>query len=343
VHSVTYWTGVWDPQREALSNEVARLRATLAPGALVFSLSRGQRFDVQWRERVLKTTPRQFLLFAALAAIAERRTRVSHAIGAVDGWHLLRCLGRRPLLFTVAIDGHPLSVEFYDRVALFVAETESLALRLRSAGIADERIAVLPPGIRLDRFTPSTLPQGPPWRILFASTPSDPGEIAGRGIPLLIELARQRGDIEVRLVWRPWGDTVAAKRALEALDPPPNVTVHFGDVADMGREYAAAHIVACPFTQGFGKAAPNSVIEGLACGRPALVSAACGLAQELQEGEGGSVFRLPSGLNDALESLLTNLEPAARNARRLAQSHFDEAVWLRKYAAWYADLAKANG
>jgi len=284
-------------------------------------------------------TPRQFLLFAALSAATERFGSITHAIGAVDAWHLLRCVGRRPLLFTVAIDGEPLALEFYDRVSHFVAETDSLAQRLRAAGVGADRISVLPPGVPLGRFAVTPLPAGPPWRLLFASTPSDPAEIRERGIPLLIDLARDRRDIEVRLLWRTWGDVGRAQEALAALSPPSNVVVQFRDVPDMSQEYSAAHIVVCPFTKGFGKAAPNSIIEGLASGRPALVSDACGLAREIEEAGAGAVFALePNGIAVGLEALLSRLTDSARAARQLAECRFDEITWLRKYEAWYTHL-----
>jgi len=52
--AVTYWTGVWQPGREALSNEVQVLRDLNGGRAPVVSFSSGQRSTVSIGERVIR-------------------------------------------------------------------------------------------------------------------------------------------------------------------------------------------------------------------------------------------------------------------------------------------------
>jgi hypothetical protein len=166
-----------------------------------------------------------------------------------------------------------------------------------------------------------------------------PGEIRERGIPLLIDLARDRRDIEVRLLWRTWGDVGRAQEALAALSPPSNVVVQFRDVPDMSQEYSAAHIVVCPFTKGFGKAAPNSIIEGLASGETCTCFRRLRpCPRDRRSGRGCGVRSGAERHRRRLEALLSRLTDSARAARQLAECRFDEITWLRKYEAWYTQF-----
>src|SRR5437868_5220046 len=102
---VTYWTGIWEPHREAISSEVQALRSALQPGAPVVSFSAGQRTSHRVRDRVVRLSGRRWLLLRGVATVLERRGDISHAFGSLADWHLLRSIGRRPVLFTVVADG----------------------------------------------------------------------------------------------------------------------------------------------------------------------------------------------------------------------------------------------
>src|SRR6185295_7622410 len=103
--AVTYWTGVWQPGREALSNEVQVLRDLNGGRAPVVSFSSGQRSRVSIGERVIRLSAERWALLRAVAAAVEPRGAVTHVFGALDEWHLLRAVGRRPVVFTVALPG----------------------------------------------------------------------------------------------------------------------------------------------------------------------------------------------------------------------------------------------
>ncbi|MBI2221528.1 MAG: glycosyltransferase family 4 protein [Acidobacteria bacterium] len=334
--AVTYWTGVWDPAREAISKEVQTIRRSLSPRSTIVSFSPGQRSAVLLDAAVVRLSARRWVTLRVLAAALERLGTITHLFGPADAWHLLRAVGRRPVIFTVVAPGPPLDAELYAKVCCFVPETEQLGAALRRAGIAGDRIRVVPPGIDLTRFAPAPYPQDAPFRILFASTPSDPREIAPRGVPLLVELARQRSDIEIVLLWRQWGSGTAASRALRALKLPSNVIVMPQDVADMPAVYAGVHAVAACFTEGAGKSCPNSIVEGLACGRPAIVSPECGIAEEIRSAGAGVVApRTVTALAEQVEELRDSYRERARAARGLAVASFDVNRLLRSYQELY--------
>jgi glycosyltransferase involved in cell wall biosynthesis len=338
---VTYWTGIWQPHREALSKQVAQLRAALCPDAPVFSLSAGQ--SSSWpRGGVWRVSMDHYNGFRALAAAFERRGDVTHAFGSIDAWHFLRVLGRRPLLMTVALPGQALDPPVYRYVRRFVVETDALADVLCKGGIEADRIEVIPPGLDLEEFAPVPLPDTR-FRLVFASTPADPLEFEVRGIPLLVELARVRPDIDVVLMWRQWGPLSEAERLIASLQPPPNLILDRRDVARMSAVYQQAHATVCCFAKGFGKSAPNSVIESLACGRPALLTEDCGLARLVQrEGAGVVVPRTVEALAQGVDELRLGYDDHANRARHLALEQFDERRIIERYRDLYALLSARN-
>ena len=336
---VTYWTGVWDPGREAVSGQVEALRQSGVRGPVV-SYSRGQSSSLLLKDGVIRLSRRQYLPLRALGALVEPLGRVTHVVGGLGDWHLLRTVGRRPVLLTVAVPGGVVPSEFVDKVSLFVAESEPLRDSLVTIGVNPDRIRIVYPGIDLEKFSPSPVPSDGPFRILFASTPSCPREFQVRGIPLLADLARAVPDIEIVLLWRRWGNQQAAREALDKLHAPRNLKVIFRDSTDMAAEYRQCHAVACFYAASFGKSCPNSIIEGLACGRPALVTSTVGISNLIERaGAGIVVDRSADALVDGLVQLRDRHAELAQNARALAREHFDMRVFRERYRAIYEELA----
>jgi glycosyltransferase involved in cell wall biosynthesis len=336
---VTYWTGVWDPRREAMSKQVAALRARLSPRGPVVAYT-PQSSALVWPVRVLRLNQNRWRWLRCAALSLERRGDVTHIFGGLDAAHFLLLLGRRPILFTVAIPGEGTAAHLYGKVARFVAESRPIAAALRRAGVPDDRIEIIYPGINLARFRPQPVPTTTRFRLLFASTPADPDEIEARGIPLLVSLARRRPDIEIFTLWRRWGSLADARRRLAALDPPRNFIVEERDARDMAHVYAGAHATVCLYAAGHGKSAPNSVVEGLAAGRPALLADTCGIADLVAEaGAGVSAPRDLDALCAAVDRLRAGYDGARQRARELAERELDERVTVRRYASLYRELA----
>lgn len=337
---VSYWTGVWEPAREALSKQVSALRLHVAPRSTVVSFASGQRTAWTPKEHVVRLAGSRNLSLRALAMLLEPRGDVTHVFGAVNSWHLLRAIGRRPVVFTVALPGPPLDQQLYANVSMFVAESEPLASTLRDAGLPRDRIRVIYPGVDLSCFSPRpTLPQNP-FRLLFASSPADPAEFAARGIPLLVDVARACADVQVVLLCRRWGSRNALDRTFATLALPPNVTVTWSDVADMANVYATSHATACLYQEHFGKSCPNSVVEGLACGRPAIVADTCGVAEIItRHAAGVAVSRTKEAVLGAIEMLRADYPGYARRARSMAEDLFDIDAFCRSYARLYEQLA----
>jgi glycosyltransferase involved in cell wall biosynthesis len=246
------------------------------------------------------------------------------------------------VLLTVVIPSPAFDRTVLDKVRLFVAETQGVVDGLRREGIPAGRIELVHAGVDLSRFAPAPLPPDKPFRLVFASTPADSEEFEARGIPLLIELARHTPEVELLLLWRRWGSAEAARRALDRLRPPANVT-HVWEPHDLAAAYNRAHAVACFFADGFGKSCPNSVIEALACGRPALVADTSGIADVIREsGAGVVVDRTVEGAADGLLRLRRHLADLGRRARAVAERYFDVERTVAAYRAIYDRLATGS-
>lgn len=338
---VTYWTGTWDPAREAISKEVETLRRSVQRSAPVVSLSTGQRSSISPRERVIRLAGTRWTTFRATAALVEPLGHVTHVFGAMNAWHSLKALGRRPIILTVVIAGPALEAALYDKVTVFAAESECLADDLRRAGIGPDRIRVIYPGVDLAEYQPVTRGTRERFQVLFASAPSDAGEFEARGIPLLVELARLCPEIDVTLLWRSWGDQDAAQRAFANLNPPDNIKIEMRRGRSMASIYQEADAVACLYEPGFGKSCPNSIVEALACGVPALVSATCGIGALIAtDGAGIASTRNPADVAEAVRTLRREHSRFSTGARRLAERHFDIRQFVDTYARLYESTAE---
>ncbi len=144
------------------------------------------------------------------------------------------------------------------------------------------------------------------------------------------------------VLWRRWGDVATSLARLAERNPPDNFRIHVADQANMRAAYRAAHATVCCFKEGYGKAAPNSIIEGMASGRPALVTDTCGIADLVEEKEAGVVTaRNPDALAAGIDLLRARYEHVRRHARRLAEEQFDSARGVARYSEIYRQLASA--
>jgi glycosyltransferase involved in cell wall biosynthesis len=333
---VTYWTGVWRPSLEAVSKEVDILRRRNGRLAPVVSFALDQPFQWRRHERVLTLGGHQYVWLHVAGAALERRGDITHAFGAVDGWHLLRVLGRRPLVYTAAISGVLLDRSIYGKVAIFAAESLPIADALMCVGVPASKIEIVYPGIDLSEFSPSPAPPLDRFRLLFASTPAKVDEFDERGIPLMVEAARHAPDVDFVFLWRKWGDVEAARRALAALHPPANVIVDMRDAPDMPTEYRTVHATICCYADGFGKSCPNSLVEGLACGRPAIVSGGVGVAKLVSDHGAGVVVPLDvEGVLTGIREVRRDGEAFSHRARALAEAVFGMDAFTARYAAIY--------
>lgn len=336
---VTYWTGTWDPAKEAISKEIDSLRVGDRASSSVVSFSPGQTTRFVRSQHALLLSAKAWPILRLTALLIERRGDLSHVFGGPSSWHLLRALGRRPILLTAVVGSDEPGTLPLENVARVVVEAEGAEDEWVRRGVPRDRIEVIHPGIDVDWFAQTPAPTAKRFTLLFASTPADPAEIPGRGIPLLVELARTRTDIDIVLPWRKWGDVGASQRALDALKPTPNFVVEYGDCPDMRRFYSAAHATIACFARGVGKTVPNFVVEGLASGRPCIATSGIGLAGDLRKTGAGIVCSSNvAELSRAIDAIRDGWSDFSARARALAQSQFSLMTFRRKYERLYAQV-----
>ena len=334
---VTYWTGTWDPAKEAISKEIDVLRRTGPTLRPVVGFSPGNRTGCDVGQRVALLSERRWLMLRAVAAAVEPRGDISHVFGGFSSWHLLRALGRRPIIMTAVVpreEGQQIPIH---GIAFVAVEAERDAADWVNAGIPRDRVHTVLPGLDLQWYGYLPPPVSARFSVLFASTPDNPDDFDARGIPLLVELARLRPDIDIVMPWRQWGDVGAAQRALAALQPPSNLLVLHEAVVDMRALFARTHCTIACFRPGHGKSCPNSIIEGMACGRPAIVTDTSGIAEVLRRTRSGLVTsRVVTDIGVALDVLKQDWFEYSRAARSAAELLFDIDRFLAQYQHLYS-------
>ena len=242
------------------------------------------------------------------------------------------------------------------RTAALVGDCNTIRQLAISYGMPDERIVTFPWGVDIEHFTPSLTPAPSPFG--RGEQPPSPlgGGAGGEGVPFT--LLSTRG-------WEPiYGVDVIARafvKAANAAAPAPQCPelrllmlgngsqagvlrrifsqggveerVHCpGQVsqADLARYYRSADLY---ISASHSDGSSISLLEAMACGRPAIVSDIPGNREWVTPGENGWWF--PDGDADALaQAILQAVEQRAslpamgRKARQLAESRAD---WQKNF------------
>jgi glycosyltransferase involved in cell wall biosynthesis len=168
-------------------------------------------------------------------------------------------------------------------------------------GVNPNLIALVPYGVDIDFFAPSTTPENGKFRVLFVGQP-----VRQKGLHYLLEAWTRRKfpKSELRVVARTDRDNAILRR----------YAGKFTFVGALGscslrEEYRQADLLCLPsLSEGFGLV----TLESLACGTPVLASDAAGCSELLRDGEDG--FVVPAA---NLASLMEALESAYSDRRRL--------------------------
>lgn len=338
---VLYWnTSCLEPKIEAVSKEVFQLAAHF-PQSLVFGVSPHYVFRGSWRGRCVGFHPRFDPLLRVLIPFVERAGDINHVYGEPSPWIYHKTLRRNPLVLTVCSEKGALVPQFLDRCRTIVAQTEGFRDRLLNEGIGRARIALIYPGVDLERFRPSTRmpdPQRP--RLLFASAPRSEAELGPRGVYLLLEAAGALPELHFRLLFRSWATGYSSlapiRRHLENRRIA-NVELSDGAVPDMATVYPDFHFTVIPYTTpDGGKECPNSLVEGLACGVPVLISSVSPFSAFVARNACGIVFDpTAEGLGAAVARGMERWPQLSKAARAAAERHFCQRGMLRRYEEIY--------
>jgi UDP-glucose:(heptosyl)LPS alpha-1,3-glucosyltransferase len=221
---------------------------------------------------------------------------------------------------------------------------------LRRYGLSREEVETLYPGVDLERFRPVDAAQRSALRAELAVPGDAPllvflgSDYRRKGLPAFLgALARLPGAHGLVIGReRPARQRGYARQA-EALGV--RARTHFlGIRPEPGRYLAGSDCLVFPtHFDAFGSA----VLEALACGTPAVVSARAGAAELVADGKAGAVVADPQDAEALARAARPFLEPGRRaEAARLARQEAERHPWRRhtdRVLAIYEELAAETG
>lgn len=331
---IIYLTGVYSPDNEAVSKEIFLLHNHF-PRSFVYGIA-SDFLKFSLKKRYLVHFDRPYRLAPKFIPVIEKRFDISHIYHSLDNWYFLEHLEKKPIILTGATGGNVLDRKKYEKIEKIVVESKYDFMRVKNAGIAEEKIKLIYPGLDLSKFS-YTAPEGG-FSILFASSPFAKGYFAARGVDLLLSASELCRDVHFILLWRKWAGTVDLIKTM--VQNKKNVTLNLEHIKDISGLLDRVHAVIAPFTsQQLTKPCPHSVIECLAAGKPVLVSDKVGIAHIIQEKQCGVVFRPDTGdLMRAIAELKKNYTEYQKNARTCAEEHFSKEIFLTQYELIYSAI-----
>jgi glycosyltransferase involved in cell wall biosynthesis len=228
------------------------------------------------------------------------------------------------------------------RAAALVALTGEMGAQMAAAGLAPERVHVIPNGVDTGFFRPAAGgPDAPPALLYLGRL------IPYKGLPDLgaafAELAAGRRDLVLQ-VCGDGPERAALAAQLGGLGLADRVRFA-GWVGDPRPALAAAAAVVLPT---LGEGMSNVLLEALACGRPVVTTDLPANRAVVEEGVSGLLVRPgdPPALAAAIRRVLDEPGLAGRlgdGARRRAVEHFSLAAACGRYRDLLASLGVAPG
>ncbi|RMH04073.1 MAG: glycosyltransferase [Nitrospirae bacterium] len=343
---IVYWnTSCLEPEIEAISKEIFCLAQHFTPSWIV-GVNPQYRFRFSRKHRYAGFHPSFDLGLRALIPLIEScAVNVNHVYGELCPWIFYKTLKRRPIVLTVASEKGEIRLDFLERCRKVLVQTVRLYTTLIEQGVERKKVEVLYPGVDLSRWKPRAprqLDRSP--KVLFATAPRTREELEGRGVHLLLQAAKVCPEIQYHLLYRPWRSGYTSlhptQEAITHYDLH-NVTLTNALIPEMAAVYHQCDFVVIPYTRADGgKECPNSLIEGLACGLPVLISRVAPFAYFVEQYECGVVFDpTPSGLVAAIEVGVSRYQRLSQNACRAAHQCFSETTVFQRLEEIYRQVA----
>jgi glycosyltransferase involved in cell wall biosynthesis len=307
--------------------------------------------DIRWSNVLLVESPPLFLgLTAAFHRIVSHRPYIFHVADPWPDFPIAMGALRSPIARRLAYANEHLAYRF---AASITTVTPALVASLERKRGARGKVHLLPNGVDLGRFQPDLDPtearRALGWRearltLVYAGTVG-----LAQGLGTLIDAMSQLRDdgIDLHIV----GDgaekqEIAGRIQRHGLD---HVQLHPSvPAADVPRMLAAADAGLVLLKAGplYEQALPTKLVEGLAAGRPLIVSADGEAARIVREADAGVVARAEdsTGLADAMRRVRDDPERAAHGRRALvvAEAQYDRRKIVARLAALLSDAAQSG-
>lgn len=240
------------------------------------------------------------------------------------------------------------------RADAFVAISRPIREEMVAAGVAPDRVALIPHGVDTHRFRPAEVEERVSLRRRLGLA-AEGGLVVytgrllrGKGVEVLLDaferVIDQRRESRLVIVGDGGSQALSVESALRerAAAGPLATRVAFAGRVDNVEDYLrAADVFAFP---SFFEAMPLSVLEAAACGLASVASAVGGIVDVIEDSRSGVL--LPPGDAGALAEALTSLlgdagrrEALGAAARQRAVALFDLEASVERYGALFEGLA----
>jgi glycosyltransferase involved in cell wall biosynthesis len=329
-------TRPFTPQYEAVSREIAALREGSRDSVVAVLPLRSNPFLLRKKKGVLTGHPLGLYLTPLLRAQVAKAD-ILHVFAPLPLPRRVRMLltsNSAPRLLTViALDKErgASTLSTFDHV---VVESAPDKQWLHESGFPRERCSLVYP-FASGGITAAEPEQ--PFTVLFASWPFQRDESHSRGLDLVAEAATLRPGVRFLVLTRP-GTAVNPR----GFNFPPNVEIDTRVHADFEPLWSRVHAVIAPFRSGAkSKSVPNSLVEGIGAGRPAIVTRGTGIAPLIAEHGAGVVCDSDGfSLAQAIDEVAVHYDLLAARAHELARLYFGVDRFRTAYREIYARLGQ---
>lgn len=220
----------------------------------------------------------------------------------------------------------------FERAAAVHCVSDAIAVEAGRFGLDRAKATVIRPAVDLDRFSPSPLPPGPPWRLVSV------GRLTWRkGYEYALLAVRRLRDAGLDVTYEIVGeeaDGLATRHAVHDLRLADVVTL----TPPLGRDgvaerLRAAHVLLLP---SLSEGIANAALEAMACARPVVVTDCGGMREAVDY---VVPVRDPAALADAVEAVLADPEPLGRAARARVEQAHDLRDQVAAFARLFREVA----
>jgi UDP-glucose:(heptosyl)LPS alpha-1,3-glucosyltransferase len=216
---------------------------------------------------------------------------------------------------------------------------------IRLYGVDTERIRVIYNGLDRERFHPLDPSATAALRRRLGAPENSPvvlfvgSGFERKGLPYLLQAFGSLKDKAAQLWVVGKGDVALYRQAATGLGVADRVKF-WGPVTETAPFYQAATVLALPTLYD---PCSNVVLEALACGLPAVTTAANGAAEFITPGENGAVIPQPDGIAGLAAALTTFLTQGRDpQVRRAAAQAVAELSWEKTVAQTLEVLQEAE-
>jgi starch synthase len=220
-------------------------------------------------------------------------------------------------------------VEAADRIMVLSSFSKDTFV---DAGVEEDKIVVTPPGVDLDRYSPTPRADQSVFRVLFVGVLSQ-----RKGLSYLLEGFRRAGlpTSELLLVGEPWGG------AAPWADQAGVRVVRWLRNRDLPGVYRSADVFVLPsLVEGFGRV----ILEAMASGLPVIATPHSGAGDAVRDGVDGHLvpIRDPEAIAERLAGLHGDDAARARMGAR-ARERAEQFTWERYGARLVEVLGEGCG